>query len=115
LGEYIVPVDGWYEFNIFVAVQNTSSSDANEVKMILAPGFKVGSSGAWSNKKLNMRTTKDLFGSQYDGTGGTCVFYAEAGEYIVPLFYYLRAGSGSSSVKQVLWHSYTHAAIRQIA
>ncbi len=115
VGEYVVPVSGWYEFNVFIAVQNTSSLDANEVKLIIAPGYKVGSSGSWSNKKFNMRTTKDLFGSQYDGTGGTCVFYASAGEHITPLFYYLRAGSGSSSVKMVTWNTYSHAAIRQVA
>ncbi len=115
LGEYVVPVDGWYEFNIFVGVQNSVSSDALKVKLILAPGYKVGSSGAWTNKKLNMRTTKNLFGLEFDGTGGTCVFYANAGEYITPLFYYFRKGTGSASVNMVTRNDYVHAAIRQVA
>ena len=114
--QYIVPTDGWYEMNVFVANYNAdTSTDALEAKLIVAPGYKASSGGAWSQKKFCARTTTTLYGNQYDGAGGTCVFQADAGEYIVPLFYYFRSGTGSTQVQQITSSEYSHAAIRQIA
>jgi len=107
---YVVPADGLYEINGFCALRNSLSSDATEVKIIMS----VEVNSVIGSSKLLSRTTKTIFGQQFDGVGGTMVEQFSANDTIAPSIYVLRAGSGGN-LTLVYSSNYLHYAIRRIA
>jgi hypothetical protein len=105
--QYVVPSDGYYEFNAFVAGKDQANSTST-FKYLTALQVN-GTNGA----VLTSRMTNELLANQYDGTGGACVVELSAGDVVNPQFYLQRV-SGSGRFEIAYAENYLHFAIRKI-
>ena len=107
---YVVPATGLYEISGFCGFRNSLSSDATEVKLLL--GYERNSSVTGS--ALLARTTKDIYGDQYDGVNGSTIVSLTAGDTIAPAIYVNRVGSGGN-ITIVYASTYLHFSIKRLA
>ena len=107
---YVVPATGLYEISGFCGFRNSLSSDATEVKLLL--GYERNSSVTGS--ALLARTTKDIYGQQFDGVNGSTIVSLTAGDTIAPAVYVNRVGSGGN-ITIVYAESYLHFSIKRLA